>query len=425
MQYITESLFHTNHLLLWLGRPPQWSLEIFLPLCSNPNSDSMSSGKGARNVCFTIWAVKGWTPEDLEGWLATWQVIDLPAHVRYICAQLEQAPEPENLDHGDDEKKDIINRWEEHNGFHIQGYIEFTKQLTYDKIKLLFECNHVHLAPRHKKSNAQAAAAYCKKDDTWVKDSTRVERGEISGQGRRTDLESYARRVAEGGDEAITNLADERPDLIVRYYKGFQVLNSIKNPPKFRDRPTIIYLYGPPGCGKSRLAHTLYVDAYSATDKREGWFDGYRGQEVVIFDDFEGNYPLREMLKLLDYNPLQLPIKGAFVPIKAHTFIFTSNIPFDAIYDGNAAWKDRIAKWASVYTEEQIRSMYQKKFGEEPSRNGSSKRSKFSELFSELGHSLLPEEERAQAGPDQLARPALKRSRAATAAELAQAASEL
>lgn len=420
MEYITESLFHTNHLLLWLGRPPQWSLEIFLPLCSNPNSDSMSSGKGARNVCFTLWAANGWTPEDLEGWLATWQVIDLPDCVRYIVAQHEQAPRPDII-----EGKDEIAKWDEHEGHHIQGYIEFTKQLTYDKIKLLFECNHVHLEPRHKKSNAQAAAAYCKKNDTYVPGSTRVERGELSSQGRRTDLESYARRIAEGGEAAIRGLADERPDLIVRYHKGFQVLNSIKNPPRFRDQPTVIYLYGKPGCGKSRLAHTLYPNAYSATDKKEGWFDGYQGQEEVIFDDFEGNYPLREMLKIIDFNPLQLPIKGAFTPIRAHTFIFTSNIPFESLYDGNAAWQDRVSKWATRYTEEQIRSMYIKKFGEEPSRKASSKRNKFSDLFSELGHSLLPEEERAQAGPDQLARPALKRSRAATAAELAETEAEL
>lgn len=240
--------------------------------------------KGIRNVCFTINekntgpAALRWNREDLEGWLKEWNEKDLPTEVTYLVAQLEC---------GEEEKT-----------YHIQGYAEFTKQLKLDKIKELFDCYHVHLAAR--KGTAAQAAAYCKKDDTWVNDTLRVERGKPKEQGRRTDLETMARKINDGGEEAILEIAEERPDLIVRYHKGFKELAILKNPPKERDEPTVLYFYGPPGCGKSRLAHKLYPNAYTANDKKEGWFDNYRGEKVIIFDEFEGNYPIREMLRLLD-----------------------------------------------------------------------------------------------------------------------------
>lgn len=93
--------------------------------------------------------------------------------------------------------------------------------------------------------------------------------------------------------------------------------------------------WGAPRTGKSRKAHEMFPDAYRAADNPNGWFDGYEGQEAVIFDEFTGLFPRQLMLQLLDRYPLQLPIKGGFVAIKATKVVFTSNLDPSTWYNEN------------------------------------------------------------------------------------------
>lgn len=303
------------------------------------SASSSSAPKRAarfRNCCFTIF-------EEAEEFYTEWKEKDLPSSIKYLVYQLETCPETKQI--------------------HVQGYVEFSakQQLTLEGIKCLFERLSMHIEQR--KGTAAEAAAYCKKDDTRVPGVPYVERGTISQQGRRSDLEGYAARVAAGGEAAIQAVASEAPQVFVRYYRGLQALAAYTSPPAMRPRPSILYMWGRPGCGKSRLAHNMFPEAYCATDKKEGWFDGYRGQDTIIFDDFEGNYPLREMLKLLDFNSLQLPVKGAFVPIRAYRFIFTSNMSPATCYDTNSAWMRRIEQFGKVWEEEKIIQKYEAAFG--------------------------------------------------------------
>lgn len=68
---------------------------------------------------------------------------------------------------------------------HLQGYICFNKRYTFNKIKTLFACPHVHLEVA--KGKPQQAADYCKKDGDFE------EFGEcpVVGQGKRTDIDAY------------------------------------------------------------------------------------------------------------------------------------------------------------------------------------------------------------------------------------------
>jgi len=92
-----------------------------------------------------------------------------------------------------------------------------------------------------------------------------------------------------------------------------------------RNGVTCELYYGPTGTGKSRLADTLYPDAYRKPPGQ--WFDGYAGELTVILDDFDdASLPVGMLLQLVDRYPFRIPVKGGFIPLVATHFVFTSNL---------------------------------------------------------------------------------------------------
>lgn len=111
---------------------------------------------------------------------------------------------------------------------------------------------------------------------------------------------------------------------MVRYYKGFERYSLLKTPPPLRSDLNVMVLFGPTGVGKSRWAIERYPEAYWAHDGK--WFDGYRGQKEIIFDDYRGHWMMYDkLLRITDCYPYRLQTKGGTVPLCATTIIFTSN----------------------------------------------------------------------------------------------------
>jgi len=291
----------------------------------------------ARNYCFTV-------NKEPQRFYDRWSHRDLSAEIQFIVYQLEVAPETGHL--------------------HCQGYVQLTKQLGKKRVQELLR-NPCHLEAAN--GSLEENITYCTKEETRLDGTSPVQRGKPKEQGRRTDLETLAQRIVREG-KVTEELARENPGHYVRYFRGFQALSNKINKPKDRRKPKVFFYWGAPGCGKSRLAHTLFPTAYSAVDMKENWFDGYDQEDTVIFDDFEGNIPLRNMLKLLDYYRLQLPVKGSFAPIAANCFVFTSNIEPTLLYGGDPAWIRRLRDFAEIYDEERVKRMYDVEFGDHPNQ---------------------------------------------------------
>jgi hypothetical protein len=67
----------------------------------------------------------------------------------------------------------------------------------------------------------------------------------------------------------------------------------------------------------------------------KGWFDGYRGQPVALFDDYNGGeFKINMLLRILDIYPFYAPIKGSHVWFKPVRIYFTSNMHPDDWYAG-------------------------------------------------------------------------------------------
>lgn len=89
-------------------------------------------------------------------------------------------------------------------------------------------------------------------------------------------------------------------------------------------KPQVIVYWGPTGVGKSRKAHEENPGAYW---KDSGpWWQGYHQQATVIMDEFYGWMPHHDLLKLLDYYPLHVDVKGGHEVFNSTKIIFTSNV---------------------------------------------------------------------------------------------------
>lgn len=199
---------------------------------------------------------------------------------------------------------------------HLQGFVVFKtrRSLASCKESIGEKCHVERMRGTHLQ-----ASDYCKKDGDFT------EFGTIPSPGLRNDLADVVESCYKS--KSLRAVSTEHPELFIRYGRGirdwFQTAEVL--PP--RDfKPQVRVYVGPPGVGKSRRGLAEASEFGRVYYKPDGpWWDGYDGQEAVIFDDFYGNYPYHAMLNALDRYPVRVPVKGSFVQLTALCFIITSN----------------------------------------------------------------------------------------------------
>ncbi len=251
-----------------------------------------------RHWCFTDFNVDTLHKD----WLSNICSAESKTNVRYMC-------------YGDEIANETGKR-------HLQGFISFENAISGKSVKrnLLSNILHIEIA-----RNVQASITYCKKEGNFVEYGTAPEQ-----QGKRSDLQSIKEWI--DNDKDFSDLYNEHFGTMIRYSKGIEKYFNLKG--KKRDWITTVnVLWGESGTGKTRR---VYEDTkamgYSMTSNDiylypgGGWFDGYNGQKIVLFDDFYGDLKASLLLKVLDRYPLLLPVKGAHVNFAPEIIYITSNV---------------------------------------------------------------------------------------------------
>lgn len=262
-----------------------------------------STPRGNRNYVFTIFDL-GWSPVEDE--------IGAGDHpIRYLVYQREKCPETGRK--------------------HLQGYVEFNKQMRLAAAKTALHAPDAHLEPRM--GTRDEARKYCMKEETRDgPDAGPHEHGEFRHSKDASESSYAACRDLLASGAKMSAVLDQMPGMFMRHHSSLQKARFLymqSDAKKWRDVKVIVYC-GSTGLGKSRRAHYEYPNAYSLNFGRsdDNWFDGYDGEEALIIDDFAGKHQLhfRFLLQVLDGHPCRLPIKGGHTWALWTTVVITTNI---------------------------------------------------------------------------------------------------
>lgn len=258
-----------------------------------------------RNWCFTLN-----NPESTQ--------VEWPDFVRYAVWQLERG---------------------EQGTLHLQGYVEFSKVMRLSGCQKVL--SKAHWTRKYVESTREQARNYCMKPDTRVEGPW--EHGKWVKDGERTDLQVVTDKIKEGA--SLKDIFETAPETTLKYTKNIQTLRALYDGAQ-DGAPEVHVRWGAPGSGKTRYVYENHTDVWSKPDG--DWFDGYEGQEVVLFDDFYGGVKYNTMLKLLDRYPMRVPIKGSFVQWRPRIIYITSNVPPEEWYTNVADKRALLRRITSI-----------------------------------------------------------------------------
>lgn len=190
---------------------------------------------------------------------------------------------------------------------HFQGYLETKVRIVGRALVAKETWEDVHVEVRL--GTGQQAADYCFKvnqDPPCEPNEEWVEYGELMKQGARADLAQIGRDVLSGAVSA-RELLRENPMIIHQYGRTINALEDLRQSETSRGEwapPEVKWFHGKSGAGKSRTAREeakavggpIYVHTYTDTH----FFTRYRGEKLIIFDEFRGQMPFYQFLGLLD-----------------------------------------------------------------------------------------------------------------------------
>jgi len=206
---------------------------------------------------------------------------------------------------------------------HIHACVYFKNPISFKRVKKLFPSAHIEVV-----KNWRKCIQYCSKEESRVDGP--FEYGKKPSQGNRSDLDKIAQKIIDG--TSANDIAIEEPGTFVKYSRGLQLLENAVKPDR-TEKPTVNWLWGKSGTGKTRTA----FESSNSTYMKDGtmWWDGYKQQEVIIIDDFDGNWPFRDLLRLLDRYPYQGQVKGGYVKINSPMIYITCEFPPHHFWKGN------------------------------------------------------------------------------------------
>ena len=186
---------------------------------------------------------------------------------------------------------------------HIQGMLVFKNPIHWSTFCRLFPLADFSSI---KASNTQARQ-YCTKEETRI--AGPFELGEFTEERSRTDIREFMSLIEVGGTN--TDLMTLFPNLYVQNMKKIDDLRAVKKYDIYsrtKRKVEVTYIYGKPGLGKSTYLDNLYSfeDMYLVDTYDLSAFTYYSTQDVLVLDEFTGQFAIPTMNKFLDTRPVKL-----------------------------------------------------------------------------------------------------------------------
>lgn len=202
---------------------------------------------------------------------------------------------------------------------HIHLFIICKNGMRFSTLKKCFPEAHMDMAH----GSCEEVRAYVQKSGKWADDpkaDTRIpdsfeEWGELpmEHQGQRTEWDK-AYQMLEDGNSTIAIIRDNTA--MMRYRTSLEQTRQEILAEQFRKTFRLLdvtYIFGTTGLGKTRYVMDKfgYENVCQITNYQRGIFDKYRGEDVLILDEFNSGFAIQDMNIYLDGYPLQLPCRYA------------------------------------------------------------------------------------------------------------------
>ncbi len=223
--------------------------------------------------------------------------------------------------------------------YHTHLYLAFKNGVEFSTLQPRFYGAHFEMARGSHRENRN----YIRKEGKWQNDEkhetnlpeTFEESGELPPEEdkRQTQSAEIMAMIMDGASNA--DILRQYPSAMTRLSHIEQARQTIledKYGDEFR-KIDVIYQYGETGVGKTRgvMDKYGYRNVYRVTNYDHP-FDQYKGQPVLLFEEFRSSLPIQDMLNYLDGYPLSLPSRYADRAACYTTVYILSNIPLEKQY---------------------------------------------------------------------------------------------
>lgn len=256
---------------------------------------------------------------------------ELPKGVVYFCASPEICPTTKAK--------------------HLQFFIYFKSAKTLSAAMKWLKKNLGFTRPiKICKGTPEQNRRYCGAEDYEDEDGKKKEAnddffecGECPQKGARKDLSELKDAIL-AGETTVDDIACERPMAVHQYGRTLDRIEDIRMRSVQRTEMTKgLWLWGPTGTGKSHRAAQCEGSQYWWTNDN-GWWDGYKQQDVVILNDFRGNIAYSELLQMVDKWPYAVRRRGREpMPFTSKLVVVTSSLHPKDVYK-NLAADDKLAQ---------------------------------------------------------------------------------
>lgn len=200
--------------------------------------------------------------------------------------------------------------------YHTHLFIYRKNPMRFQMIKNKFPAAHIDYCRGTTQENREYIRKEGKHKDTDKEETnlrnTFEEYGvcPVEAQGKRNDLDALYTMIKDG----LSNyeIMESNPAYMMQLDKidyCRQVIRGEEFKNRFREMQ-VEYWYGKTAVGKTRtiMERYGYENVYRVTDYDHP-FDTYRGQDILVFEEFHSNLKIQDMLNYLDGYPLDLPCR--------------------------------------------------------------------------------------------------------------------